>query len=157
MFLNLGQKVNSSEVLSFMTGFKISQISQKSIMMPNPAYYILLWLILYIVSCSDLTGSGLPNGVCLLENQACGMHDNVVSIVNSINSLDQCTELCQDEDSCTFVTFYGENSFPFSQTCIMFSSCDDIVVCDDCTTEDSTCKEVSCTTSESLDSRIGDR
>ena len=119
-------------------------------------FFLFLWKNSNSIQGSDLASSGLPNGVSLLEGQACGMHDNVLGIENSISSLEECTGLCQDDDDCKYATFYGQNSFPFSETCIMFRSCDDIVDCVDCTTEDSTCKEVSCTTSVGVESRIGD-
>ena len=121
-------------------------------------FIIFIWLNLCVrgSKSSHFISSGLPGGVCLLEDQACGMHDNVVAIINNINNLEECTHLCQDEVNCNFVTFYGQTSFPFSDTCIMFSSCDDLVDCVDCISEDSTCKEVSCTASEMLESKIDD-
>ena len=84
------------------------------------------------------------------------MHDNTVSIINHISTASACRALCQDESMCTFATFYGADSFPFSETCVLLSSCQGVHDCVDCSTQDTTCDTMSCTSSHPLQSHLGD-
>ena len=70
------------------------------------------------------------------------MEDNIIGIVNDISSILECRNLCYDEQSCAFITFYGPDSFPFSNTCVLYSACDSLFSCVDCTTEDRDCLPV---------------
>ena len=99
----------------------------------------------------------LPDGSCAIEGMACNMQDNIIQIVNDISSITECRILCHDEQSCTYMTFYGPESFPFSDTCVLYSSCEELFSCDDCKTEDSSCLPVEfqlC--SSAVESHMGD-
>merc|ERR1719186_1030269 len=70
------------------------------------------------------------------------MEDNVVSIIQEVETFLDCRALCQKDSSCMFISFYGSNSFPFSQMCVLFSSCEELHECTDCKTEERTCAAV---------------
>lgn len=78
------------------------------------------------------------NGSCSVDESTCVMTDNVIKI-DPENTLEQCRTACKNEPRCKFLTFFGRNSLPFSEICVMFTSCDDMDTCSDCTTEDKEC------------------
>ena len=85
------------------------------------------------------------------------MQDNVISIDNRVSTVVQCRQLCHDEPAFVFLTFYGPDSFPFFDTCVLYSSCKDLYPCENCFTEESSCLpvdfQVCCS---SVESRLGD-
>ena len=82
----------------------------------------------------------LPGGSCTAEGQSCKIIEgNILAIIPNILTIDECSLLCQDTQNCSFVTIFGENSFPFSDTCVLFSSCDELQECSDCETTNTNC------------------
>ena len=71
------------------------------------------------------------------------MHGEGVTIVPGIASLEQCRAICQDEENCSYITYYGANSFPFGETCVTLPTCESVNSCTDCTTEDRACTDCS--------------
>ena len=96
-----------------------------------------LWSLLFLgfVSCSsDLD--------CFLDHQECEIHpDNLISTVTDVLTMDQCLALCQDELTCVAFTHFGSESYPLSESCMLFSSCSARRPCQGCTTgsSQSTC------------------
>ena len=86
-----------------------------------------------------VTFADLPGGVCSVDDQTCEMHGNVVMIVPNIDTMVECRLICQDEAACRYFTHFGTDSYPFFETCILYSSCSDMQDCVDCTTEDGVC------------------
>ena len=75
----------------------------------------------------------------MLEGQTCEAHGNVVSVLPGIATLDQCRLLCSNEAECVYLTFFGPQSYPLANTCMIFSSCPTLDECSDCVTEIGTC------------------
>ena len=67
------------------------------------------------------------------------MHDNVLDILPDIASLEQCRVICQDAPSCAFLTHFGSDSYPFKETCMLFSECSELHAYPDCITEEAAC------------------
>jgi len=76
----------------------------------------------------------LPGGDCLTEEETCNMEDNIIKIASDVLTKEECGLLCEDF-SCKFFTYYSSSGFPFSDTCILFSSCASLHECEGCTTE----------------------
>lgn len=74
-----------------------------------------------------------------VENQMCKIEENIITYVSDVSSLAECHEICHDELECAFLTYFGSNSSPFSDTCVIFSSCNILEECVDCTTEVGSC------------------
>ena len=62
------------------------------------------------------------------------MLDNIIKISSGVFSNDECRLLCEDF-SCKYFTYYSSGGFPFSETCVLFSSCGSLHTCEVCTTE----------------------
>ena len=93
----------------------------------------------------------------------CRMHENTLSTLPGVESIQDCRAACRDEPQCAFLTYFAAGrfniikvalrithlgfshlsppSFPFSETCFLFSSCDEVVDCPECTTEANSCPE----------------
>ena len=85
------------------------------------------------------------------------MQDNIISINTGVSTLVYCRQLCHDEPACAFLTYYGPDSFPFSDNCILYSSCEGLYPCENCFTEESSCLPVDFQVcSSSLESHLGD-
>ena len=82
----------------------------------------------------------LPDGDCLAEGVACNMEENIIKIASDVLSKEECNQLCKDF-SCKFFTYYSSKGFPFTDTCILFSSCTSLQECEECTT-DGLCRQL---------------
>ena len=83
---------------------------------------------------------GLPPGTCFMEDNACTVHeDNLVSSFLGIPSKEECRQLCQDTADCGYLSYFGNDSFPFTDVCLLFKTCESLHPCPDCITEDKFC------------------
>ena len=64
-----------------------------------------------------------PPETCLMENIACEAHSNNVIEVGD-SDLATCRQMCSYREGCEYLTFYGSNSFPLHDYCMLFTSCD---------------------------------
>ena len=89
------------------------------------------------------TSAQLPNGQCAVENVTCKIEDdNLVGITSDVADLSECSDLINEGD---YFTYYGSAGFPFVDSCLYFSSCQNLDPCEDCVTEDVTCATPFCT------------
>ena len=59
---------------------------------------------------------------CLVVNQECSK-DELLDTFTKTLSMEECRALCGDNEHCTAFTLYGPASFPFSNICMLFSTC----------------------------------
>ena len=87
------------------------------------------------------------NGTCSLDDYACDIvDDNLVELVNDVSSVDECRQACNDNRaSCKYFTYFGPDSYPFVETCMLFSSCKELDPCTDCHSEALLCNDAYCT------------
>jgi len=99
-----------------------------------------LLLLLAIHHCAAFT-QGFPCGACHVEDLMCSMHENTLSTLPGVASIEDCRGACNDQPECAFLTYFAADSFPFSETCFLFSACDEVLDCMACTTEVNSCPE----------------
>jgi len=88
----------------------------------------LLFLLLFHVHCS-------PQLDCFLEDEKCEITpENLLQTFTGIRTVEECKTLCTDEDLCIAFTHFGRDSFLFVNDCLLFSSCTERRVCQDCIT-----------------------
>ena len=75
--------------------------------------------------CHSGTITEVLEGACLAGDD--GFIEEVV-----LESADACAELCYDTDTCHGYTWYGKTT-AFPQYCFLYSKCDEITPCIDCT------------------------
>ena len=84
----------------------------------------------------------LPPGTCEVEGQACDIgQDNLLSALPGVESLQQCEAICIDNFDCEFITYFGSDSFPLRNYCMLFNDCTALADCQDCTTAVELCFE----------------
>ena len=84
----------------------------------------------------------LPPGTCEVEGQACDIgQDNLLSALPGVESFQQCEAICIDNFDCEFITYFGSDSFPLRNYCMLFNDCTALADCQDCTTAVELCFE----------------
>ena len=96
----------------------------------------LIFIILFKCSLFDF-----PTNPCYIDNEACDTtENNLIDTITDVRSLEECRGLCyRNYTLCNFFTFYGPDSFPLSNICMILSSCDETFQSDGCHSEDSFC------------------
>ena len=95
-------------------------------------------LLSFFISIASVTGESPVT--CASDNVACdALDDNGLDSIGGVASIEQCRQLCYDNDDCQFITYYGLESFPLQETCILLRSCEEIHPCTDCVTETRSC------------------
>ena len=87
--------------------------------------------LLYLVPLSSQTEK------CLNRDKMCdgeGGGDNILGIFQAVGSGRVCRQLCEDTGNCEVFTYFGQNSFPVLNTCMVFSTCSVLHHCTDCLT-----------------------
>ena len=96
-----------------------------------------------------------PTDPCFVEGEACIVEaDNLLSSLPGVSDLAACRQICQDNDGCHFFSYFGQESFPLTELCLLFSSCSSLHPCEDCRTEEISCFPSAC--GIPLEGRIGD-
>ena len=63
---------------------------------------------------------------CSENNVACIAHEgNLIEYVGEISDVAECRQLCHDEASCEYLTYYDANSFPYREVCLLLKDCRD--------------------------------
>jgi len=85
------------------------------------------------ISCENCI-SGPSKCSCILPGE-CKIEDhNVVGIFSDVDTMKECSSLCDAEDTCAFYTFMGDTNV-LGTVCILYNSCKDFVTnCSDCHT-----------------------
>ena len=92
-----------------------------------------------IVSSSSLSTFDSPI-TCSSNNTACDNHnDNLIETVNGVDTVEECRQLCYDDQECEYLTHYSEHSFPLQNLCLLFRSCEETHECSDCVSETRDC------------------
>ena len=72
---------------------------------------------------------------CFFDQQKCEIErDILINTFPETTSVEECKLLCEDEINCRAFTYFGSNSFPIPNGCLLFSTCRDRQPCENCTT-----------------------
>ena len=98
-------------------------------------------LIAILLFLPSATLALLPNGECSVPDMTCQIdNENVIGIVNGVESAQECKDECQDDaNDCMVYSYYGPAGFPFADTCVLYNSCSVLEPVDDCFTEELGC------------------
>ena len=71
------------------------------------------------ISCS-LASDGFPTGACSVQDQACEIHEyNLVASLPGVASVEECRQLCSDDQHCSHFSHFGPASFPIADVCFL--------------------------------------
>lgn len=94
-------------------------------------------VLLALLFISGSQGSAIE---CSSEGVECEYNDgSIIDIVMQVPSVEECRQLCQDEDGCHFITYFDQDAFPAAEVCQLFRSCDRVNQCHNCVSQDLDC------------------
>ena len=100
----------------------------------------MILLLLFILSSFDISLAAMS---CMVNNEQCRVGDNLLDTMMGASSVEQCSKMCEQVSGCTAFTYFGSQSHLLSEACMIFSSCRQREVCEDCVTgssqDDCTC------------------
>ena len=77
---------------------------------------------------------------CASNNTLCEVsQDNLINAYGGVPSLAECRQMCYDTEECSFITYYGQESFPLNQFCTLLKDCEVTRPCEDCVSETRNC------------------
>ena len=77
---------------------------------------------------------------CASNSTACGSGDGgLLSLTGGVTMLTECRQMCHEDTECAYFTYFGLESFPMQEVCLLFSSCGTEVPCEACVTETRDC------------------
>ena len=77
---------------------------------------------------------------CSSEGVECQFsEDNLLDAVMHVMSLVECRQMCLDQESCNFISYFDATAAPIAHFCQLFSSCDTTISCSGCVTENMAC------------------
>ena len=80
---------------------------------------------------------------CIMADEACSTSNGqFIKSVTNITSEEECRQVCGGDPSCSHLTHFPDSAFPFSNVCMIFSSCSIRHNCQGCVTADQGCAEV---------------
>jgi len=98
------------------------------------------WAFLALLANCSLALEDFPIGACSVQDQACEIHENnLVASFPGVASVEECRQLCSDDQQCSHFSHFGQTSFPIGNFCILLSACPTLHPCEDCITEDRWC------------------
>ena len=79
---------------------------------------------------------------CSREGVECYFNeDNLIDTLIQIPNVAECRQLCQDEDQCEYITYFYKPAIPVSEMCRMFTTCDSVISCENCISQNMGCFE----------------
>ena len=99
-----------------------------------------LWFLLISATAGHLDPASASPVICSSEGAECdNTGDNLLDAVMHVMILEECRQMCLDDDNCRFISYFGEDSAPFSHLCQLFTSCDAVNNCSNCVSENMAC------------------
>merc|ERR1712126_532417 len=105
--------------------------------------HLFLHLLLLVISCSGQSNGGTPF-ICSSDldvNRAyeCQHPSGQIDIITNVPSIEDCRQLCLDNDQCQFITYYFSDGFPGKKMCILLEGCETLTKCTNCQSQDMDC------------------
>eukprot|EP00092_Neocalanus_flemingeri_P020654 GFUD01022379.1.p1 GENE.GFUD01022379.1~~GFUD01022379.1.p1 ORF type:complete len:495 (+),score=82.82 GFUD01022379.1:9-1493(+) len=84
--------------------------------------------------------SGPPSCLCSQEFACNIVGDNIIDIVQSVSSEEECQVSCKNTENCKIYTWFNEDAEVWKSTCFLFMYCDDTdITCTGCFSGPPTC------------------
>ena len=102
--------------------------------------FALLNFVFHLVHSHSESCKSVSFDTCSIEERSCVIHEDSLIESLAVTDLDECRQRCGGLENCQYFSHFGAGSFPFSDYCILFSSCSTLDYCGkDCYTEDKLC------------------
>ena len=85
----------------------------------------------------------LPTKTCVAYEKSCKLeHNNLIGFYTNISHVDECELLCAGEYNCRFSSYFGPDSYPIMNSCVLLNSCHHLDDCNNCYTHENNCFNV---------------
>ena len=101
--------------------------------------FALLNFVFHLVHSHSESCKSVYFDTCSIEERSCVIHEDSLIESLAVTDLEECRQRCGALENCQYFSHFGANSFPFSDTCILFSSCEELNECPDCMTTNTNC------------------
>ena len=97
-------------------------------------------LVFLTISFLAVLVSGKSPVTCVSNKTACDVSENnILDAIDSVFSAFECRKRCYDYQECAFFTYYGAESFPLRDFCMLLRTCDTTSTCEDCVSQTRDC------------------
>jgi len=100
----------------------------------------MILLLLAFLSCLQFSSASME---CLVDRKQCSTESRLLTTKLGVATMEECSQLCQDNQDCKAFTHFGSKNPFLSEACLLFYSCEQRVECEDCVTgskqEECTC------------------
>ena len=102
--------------------------------------FALLNFVFHLVHSHSESCKSVSFDTCSIEERSCVIHEDSLIESFAVTDLEECRQRCGGLGNCQYFSYFGAGSFPFSNYCMLFSSCSTLDYCGkDCYTEDRLC------------------
>ena len=102
----------------------------------------LLFQILSVSGSSDgqFVWVGDSPVTCSSEGVECErIGNNLIDAVTHVLTLEECRQICLDDENCDFISYFDDSATPVSHLCQMFITCENTINCSNCVSENMAC------------------
>ena len=129
-------KTSAVKLVEFITQLFCTSEKMKAL----TSVFVVLNLVFPLVRSHSESHNDFPFDTCSIEKKSCEIHEDNLIESFTVTDLEECRQLCGYLENCQYFSHFGEDNFPFSNLCILFSSCPVLYDCgEDCYTEDRLC------------------
>ena len=88
----------------------------------------------------SMSAAGDSPVICSSEGVVCEFcEDNLIDSVMHVKTVEDCTQMCLNDQSCEFITYFDDSATPISHFCQLFKSCETVNNCSSCISENMAC------------------
>ena len=85
---------------------------------------LIAFSLIFTASSAESYGEPSTTVPCITADQACAVSNGqFIQSMANVTSEEECTHLCSSNSNCSHATHFPDSAFPFSNICMIFSSC----------------------------------
>ena len=97
-------------------------------------------LLIVTIKINLLVVAILPTNTCVAYEKSCTIEtSNLVGFYTNIRHVDECELLCAKEFQCKFASYFGPDSYPATNSCVLLKFCPNLDDCNNCYTHEKDC------------------
>ena len=101
--------------------------------------YIICFLLILTFSINVLVAL-LPSNNCVAYEKSCTIaSNNLIRFYTNISHIDECDLLCAGEFECKVSSYFGPDSYPATNSCVLLKFCSNLDDCNNCYTHEKDC------------------
>ena len=95
--------------------------------------FFFLWLLVVDANANSPVTCTSPGVECEYTEE------NYIDTETEVYSEEECRQICMDQEDCQFITYFDSSATPISYLCRTFKTCEKVVECDNCVSQNIVC------------------